>query len=312
PIFNEYFNPPPSVASLVPIVVAPDPADSTGSPSSTSVDQDAPSPNNDPFFGVLILEPNSEESSSMDVISTNVHSVKLDELGGVLKNKARLVGRGYHQEEGVEFEESFALVARLEAIQVYVSQPDGFVDQDNPNHVYQLKKALYGLKQVPRAWYDLLSSFLLSQKFSKGTVNPTLFTQKEGKDILLDSCIALAAFADANHAGCQDTRRSTSSSMQLLGDRLVSWWSKKQKSTAISSTEAEYITLSVCLSLPYVVTMSNTPDPSILTSNTISSRSKWKIGWLNCTSSEQNISWQISLPRHWDENDLTFLSTSME
>nr|GEZ01604.1 copia protein [Tanacetum cinerariifolium] len=69
--------------------------------------------------------------------------------------------------------------------EVYVSQPDGFVDGENPNHVYKLNKALYGLKQAPRAWYDLLSSFLLSQKFSKGTVNPTLFIRREGKDILL-------------------------------------------------------------------------------------------------------------------------------
>ncbi|GJY15192.1 retrovirus-related pol polyprotein from transposon TNT 1-94 [Tanacetum coccineum] len=130
--------------------------------------------------------------------------------------------------------------------EVYVCQPDGFVDQDNPNHVYKLKKALYGLKHAPQAWYDLLSSFLLSQKFSKGAVDPTLFTQKEGKDILLDSCIVLTAYADVDHAGCQDTRRSTSSNMQLLGDRLVSWSSKKQKSTTISSTKAEYIALSGC------------------------------------------------------------------
>ncbi|GJX82716.1 retrovirus-related pol polyprotein from transposon TNT 1-94 [Tanacetum coccineum] len=132
-----------------------------------------------------------------------------------MKNKACLVARGYHQEEGIEFEESFAPVARLEAIhifiafaahmnmivyqmdvkiaflndilceEVYVSQPDGFVDPENPNHVYKLKKALYGLKQALRAWYDLLSSFLLSQKFSKGTVDPTLFIRREGKDILL-------------------------------------------------------------------------------------------------------------------------------
>ncbi|GJV23814.1 retrovirus-related pol polyprotein from transposon TNT 1-94 [Tanacetum coccineum] len=169
--------------------------------------------------------------------------------------------------------------------EVYVSQPDRFVDQDNPNHVYKVKKALYGLKQTPRAWYDLLSSFLISQKFSKGAVDPTLFTRKEGKDILLsprgiflnqskyaleiiknygmetsdlvdtpmvekskldedlqekdvdpiryrgmigslmyltssqpdlDSCIALTAFTDVDRAGCQDTRRSTSGSMQLL------------------------------------------------------------------------------------------------
>nr|GFC39483.1 retrovirus-related Pol polyprotein from transposon TNT 1-94 [Tanacetum cinerariifolium] len=127
-----------------------------------------------------------------------IYKVKLDELEGILKNKARLVARGYRQEEGIDFEESFAPVARLEAIwiflayvahknmvvyqmdvktaflngnlreEVYVSQSDRFVDSDNPNHMYKLKKALYGLKQDPRAWYDMLSSFLLSQDFSKG------------------------------------------------------------------------------------------------------------------------------------------------
>ncbi|GJZ04637.1 retrovirus-related pol polyprotein from transposon TNT 1-94 [Tanacetum coccineum] len=69
--------------------------------------------------------------------------------------------------------------------EVYVSQPEGFVDQDHPNYVYRLKKALYGLKQAPRALYDLLSKFLLYQKFSKGDVDPTLFMRKEGKDMLL-------------------------------------------------------------------------------------------------------------------------------
>ncbi|GJY41301.1 retrovirus-related pol polyprotein from transposon TNT 1-94 [Tanacetum coccineum] len=68
---------------------------------------------------------------------------------------------------------------------VYFSKSDWFVDPNNPNHVYKIKKVLYGLKQAPRAWYDLLSSFLLSQKFSKGTVDPTLFIRREGKDILL-------------------------------------------------------------------------------------------------------------------------------
>nr|GFA13005.1 hypothetical protein [Tanacetum cinerariifolium] len=106
-----------------------------------------------------------------------IYKVKLDELGGILKNKARLVARGYRQEEGIDFEESFAPVARLEVIRIFlayathknmvvyqmdvktaflnenlrVSQPDGFVDSDNPNNVYKLKKALYGLKQAPRA-----------------------------------------------------------------------------------------------------------------------------------------------------------------
>nr|GEZ29084.1 retrovirus-related Pol polyprotein from transposon TNT 1-94 [Tanacetum cinerariifolium] len=110
-----------------------------------------------------------------------IYKVKLDKLGGILKNKARLVARGYRQEEGIDFEESSAPVARLEAIriflayaahknmvvyqmdvktaflngnlreEVYVSQPDGFVDPDNPNHMYKLKKAFYGLKQASHA-----------------------------------------------------------------------------------------------------------------------------------------------------------------
>ncbi|GJT87743.1 retrovirus-related pol polyprotein from transposon TNT 1-94 [Tanacetum coccineum] len=260
---------------------------------------------------------------------------------------------------------------------VYVCQPDRFVDQDNLNHVYKIKNSLYGLKQAPRAWYDLFLKFLLSHKFSKGTVDPTLFIRRQGKDLLLvqiyvddiifasttpelcdqiskimcshfkmsmmgkisfflglqisqsprgifinqskyaleslkkhgmessdpvdtpmvekskldedtkgkaidpthyrgmigtlmylttskpdltftvcmcawglwypkDSSIALTAYADADHAGCQDTRRSTSGSMQLLGDRLVSWSSKSLKSAVISSTKAEYIAMCSC------------------------------------------------------------------
>ncbi|GJV44256.1 retrovirus-related pol polyprotein from transposon TNT 1-94 [Tanacetum coccineum] len=142
-----------------------------------------------------------------------IYKVKLEELGGVLKNKAHLVARGHRLEEGIYFEESFAPVAQLEAIhifiafavhmnmivyqmdvkteflngilreEVYVSQLDKFVDSENPNHVYKLKKALYGLKQAPYVSYDLLSSFLLSQKFTKGTVDPTLFIRRKGKDI---------------------------------------------------------------------------------------------------------------------------------
>ncbi|GKF01113.1 retrovirus-related pol polyprotein from transposon TNT 1-94, partial [Tanacetum coccineum] len=118
------------------------------------------------------------------------------------------------QEEGIYFEESFTPVTRIEAIrifianatnknmtifqmdvktaflndelkeEVYVSQPEGFIDQDNPSHVYKLKNALYGLKQAPRAWYDMLSSFFILQHFSKGAVDPTLFTQKAGNDLL--------------------------------------------------------------------------------------------------------------------------------
>ncbi|GKC76898.1 retrovirus-related pol polyprotein from transposon TNT 1-94 [Tanacetum coccineum] len=127
-----------------------------------------------------------------------IYKVKLDEYGDVLKNKARLVAKGYHQEEGINFEESFAPVARIEAIknfianatsknmtiyqmdvktaflnddlkeEVYINQPEGFVDPDHPTHIYHLKKALYGLKQALRAWYDTLSRFILENKFSKG------------------------------------------------------------------------------------------------------------------------------------------------
>ncbi|GJT31644.1 retrovirus-related pol polyprotein from transposon TNT 1-94 [Tanacetum coccineum] len=105
------------------------------------------------------------------VITLNyVYKVKLDELGGILKNKACLVAHGYRQEEGIDFEESFAPVPRLDAIRIFLTY---------------LKKALYGLKQAPRSWYDLLSKLLLSQEFSKGTVDPTLFIRRQDKDILL-------------------------------------------------------------------------------------------------------------------------------
>nr|GEY44414.1 hypothetical protein [Tanacetum cinerariifolium] len=234
--------------------------------------------------------------------------------------------------------------------EVYVSQLDGFVDQDNPNHMYKIKKALYGLKQAPRAWYDMLSSFMISQDFSKSSVNLTLFIHRNDNDLLLvqiyvddiilaastpelcdlfanlmcskfkmsmigkisfflglqisqsprgifiaqskyaleslkkygfESCDPVdapmvekskldedkegkavdpshyhvmigtllyltATFADADRAGCQDTRRSTSGSLQFLGERLISWSSKRPKSAAISSTKAEYIALSGC------------------------------------------------------------------
>ncbi|GKA76693.1 retrovirus-related pol polyprotein from transposon TNT 1-94, partial [Tanacetum coccineum] len=128
----------------------------------------------------------------------------------------------FRQEEGIDFEESFAPVARIEAIKIFltyvahknmvvfkmdvkttflnrilkeevcVSQLEGFVDQDHPNHVFILKKALYGLKQAPHAWYDLLSKFLLSQKFAKAVVDLTVFTRKEGKDLILVSSLSQA------------------------------------------------------------------------------------------------------------------------
>ncbi|GKE38315.1 retrovirus-related pol polyprotein from transposon TNT 1-94, partial [Tanacetum coccineum] len=325
-----------------------------------------------------------------------IYKVKTDESDGVLKNKARLVAQGFKKEEGIEFEELFAPVARIEAIrifvanaahkimtiyqmdvktdflngelkeEVYVSQPEGFVNQDNPSHVYKLKNALYGLKQAPRAsplgigaglgrglligfgdggWpprskpvplpflflglqisqspigifinqskyaseiikkYGLhstdsvntpmIENKKLDKDLQRKPVNATLYCGMIGSlmyltssrsnlnyDVCLcaryqakptekhlqavkhifrylnetinmglwyskDTDMSLTAYADADHAGCQYTRRSTSRSAQFLGDKLVSWSSKKQKSTAISSTEVEHIALSGCCS----------------------------------------------------------------
>nr|GEW16095.1 retrovirus-related Pol polyprotein from transposon TNT 1-94 [Tanacetum cinerariifolium] len=204
------------------------------------------------------------------------------------------------EEEGIDFEESFAPVARLEAVrifiayaayksfliyqmdvktaflngplkeEVYVAQPDGFVDPDHLEKVYRLRKALYGLNIAPRAWYDELSKFLTSKGQSIGTpmamkpkldadlsgnpVDQTDYRSKIGSLMYLtssrpdimqaDSNFKLTAFLDANHAGCIDSRKSTSRGIQFLGDKLVSWMSKKQNCTAMSSAEAEYVALS--------------------------------------------------------------------
>ena len=130
---------------------------------------------------------------------------KLDEHGTIIRNKARLVVQGYNQEEGIDYDENFAPVARIEAIrlliafashmeftlyqmdvksaflngllqeEVFVKQPPGYENNDFPDHVYKLDKALYGLKQAPRAWYDRLSKFLLSHGYSRGKIDNTLF-----------------------------------------------------------------------------------------------------------------------------------------
>nr|GEY15079.1 retrovirus-related Pol polyprotein from transposon TNT 1-94 [Tanacetum cinerariifolium] len=108
---------------------------------------------------------------------------ELNLLFGPLYDEFFTVANGYAQEDGIDFEESFAPVARLE--EVYVAQPDGFVDPDHLEKVHHLEKALYGLKQAPRSWYDELSNFLMSKGFTKGTIDPTIFTIRYGKDTLL-------------------------------------------------------------------------------------------------------------------------------
>ncbi|GKD34761.1 retrovirus-related pol polyprotein from transposon TNT 1-94 [Tanacetum coccineum] len=362
PVFDEFFSPPASVASLVPVEEAPAPVESTSSPSSITVDQDAPllkeshdievaHMSNDPYFGIPIPETISEESSSLDVIPTTVYSdapisehlnkwtkdhplqdiigdpsrpvstkelhefecikvwelvprldkvmgitlkwiykVKLGELGGILKNKARLVARGYRQEEGIGFEESFAPVARLEVVWIFlafaahcniiVRYPKDVCPNDTGliQHccIRQNKRKRYppGKIYVDDIFLLLSTTTKLCDKFSEliysnggeiqiwmrihkgtavdpyhiicGMVGTLMYLTSSRRDLVsIDnlrrnrqsgyywsrkgSAIALTAFADADHIGCQDTRRSTFRSMQLLGDRLVSWSSKGRK-----------------------------------------------------------------------------------
>nr|GEU43129.1 hypothetical protein [Tanacetum cinerariifolium] len=259
-----------------------------------------------------------------------IYKVKLDELGGILKNKARLVARGYRQEEGIDFEESFASVARLEAIRIFLayaahknmnsvssdvvvesSIPYGTVlnafteeivaydkesdkthavkidtpmvkksklDEDkegkaiDPSHyrgsAYRKDSsvALIAFADADHAGCqdtrrtsrpDLQFAICMCAGYQAWPIKKHVHavkrifrylcgTVQRGLWYSKDSSVALTAFADADHAGCQDTRRSTSGSVQFLGERLISWLSKRQKSAAISSTKAEYIALSGC------------------------------------------------------------------
>nr|GEU46662.1 hypothetical protein [Tanacetum cinerariifolium] len=247
PMFDEYLEPPRVERSVPPAQAVQAPVNSAAEPNYMEDHPVAPVDNN-PFLYVFALEPHSEASSSGDISSTESTYVKLDEYGNVLKNKARLVAKRYRQEVGVK---TTFLNGELKE-EVYVSQPEGFVDPDHLTHVYHLKKALYGLKQAPRAWYDTLSRFLLDNKFSKGAVDPTLFTRKTGKQILLvqiyvDDIIFASTDPQAcdifsnemnlkfqmsmmgqmsfflDPVGCQDTQRSTSESAQFLGDKLILW-----------------------------------------------------------------------------------------
>ncbi|KAJ9542137.1 hypothetical protein OSB04_028643 [Centaurea solstitialis] len=164
-------------------------------------------------LGVWRLVPRPKNKTIIDL--KWIFKNKKDENGIVTRNKARLVAKGFKQQAGIDYDETFAPVARIEAIriflayaahknftvyqmdvktaflngelkeEVYVTQPEGFVDRTKPTHVYILDKALYGLKQAPRAWYDHLSNALLDNGFYKGKIDPTLFIKTEGDDILL-------------------------------------------------------------------------------------------------------------------------------
>ncbi|KAJ9562289.1 hypothetical protein OSB04_007449 [Centaurea solstitialis] len=361
-------------------------------------------------LGVWRLVPRPKNKTIIDL--KWIFKNKKDEDGIVTRNKARLVAKGFKQQAGIDYDETFAPVARIEAIriflayaahknftvyqmdvktaflngelkeEVFVSQPEGFVDRTKPNHVYILDKALYGLKQAPRAWYDHLSNALLDNGFYKGKIDPTLFIKTEGDDIFdlmttrfemsmlrelsfflglqvlqkpdgilinqskyigdllkrfhmdtssvaktpmalgtligadpkgkpvdqkiyraiigsllyltasrpdimfatcfcarfqanpkeshmmavkrilrylkgtpnrglwypKESGFELVAFSDADHGGCQLDRKSTSGHVQFLGDKLVSWGSKKQHCVSTSTAEAEYVAAASCCS----------------------------------------------------------------
>jgi hypothetical protein len=154
------------------------------------------------------------ERIKQNVVGTKwVFRNKQDEHGVVTRNKAWLVAKYYSQVEGLDFDETFALVARLESIcmllayathhgiyqmdinsvflndlikeEVYVEQPPGFESEGYPNHVYKLYKALYGLKQAPRAWYECLRDFLIENDFMISKADSSLFTRKMGKDLFV-------------------------------------------------------------------------------------------------------------------------------
>nr|GFA34506.1 retrovirus-related Pol polyprotein from transposon TNT 1-94 [Tanacetum cinerariifolium] len=347
---------PPEVIALITDVIPPLQAESTDSPSSTTVDQDAPSPSksqttpetqssfipqyveedihdievehmgNDPLFGVPILEVISAQSSSTVSPHTNLqsdhqipqHNSKwtkdhpLDNIIGQLsrpvstrlqlhdqalfcyyddfltlvepktykvaltqscwieamqeklneferiENMARLVARGYRQEEGIDFEESFASVSRLEAIRFFLAYAahknmvvyqmavkTTFLNVDTPMvEKPKLDEDKEGKAVDPSHCHG--SAYRKERTCSKRILRYLRGTVNRGLWYLKDSSVALTAFAYADHTGCHDTRRSTSGSLQFLGERFISWSSKRQKSAAISSMEAEYIALSRC------------------------------------------------------------------
>ncbi len=164
-----------------------------------------------------------------------VYRNKKDDTGLIIRNKARLVAQGYNQQEGIDYDETYAPVARLEAIRmllayacykdfklfqmdvksaflngfisedIYVKQPPGFENHIFPNHVYKLNKALYGLKQAPRAWYDRLSGFLLENDFVRGKMDSTLFIKTLNNDMLLVQIyVDDIIFGSTNENLCKD------------------------------------------------------------------------------------------------------------
>jgi hypothetical protein len=176
---------------------------------------------------------------NQNVVGTKwVFHNRQDEHGVVIRNKTRLVAKGYSQVEGLGFDETYAPVARLESIrillayatyhgfklyqmdvksaflngpikeEVYVEQPPGFEDSEYPNHVYKLSKVLYRLKQAPRAWYECLRDFLITNGFKVGKADPTLFTKTIAKDLFICQIhVDDIIFGSTNKSSCEEFSR---------------------------------------------------------------------------------------------------------
>nr|KAJ0191977.1 hypothetical protein LSAT_V11C800434060 [Lactuca sativa] len=316
-----------------------------------------------------------------------VYRNKVDKDGIITRNKARLVAQGFTQIESIDYGETFAPVARIEAIrpflayasymnfivyqmdvkttflhgvleeEVFLNQPPSFVDKDHPDYVYRLDKAVYGLKQAPRAWYETLTSYLLENGYRRGAIDNTLFIKNKGSDMyslsdykpastpvsktdkmhadptgtdvnhslyrgmigsllylmasrpdimfgtilcarfqanpeeshlmavkrifrylngtqnlalwyLRDSAFEIFGYTDSDYAGSNLDKKNTSGGCHFLGNRLISWSSKKQTSVAISTAEAEYVVARRCCAqllwiqnqlLDYGIKFSKTP-----------------------------------------------------
>nr|GEX66680.1 Gag-Pol polyprotein [Tanacetum cinerariifolium] len=231
-MFYAYFNPILSVVSQISITAAPRHANSIDSPFSTFIDQDAPSTIRTlkkhcwNLHGYMRCKKKFKSLNKrmfrrpylvqiMIIKLMWIFKVKQDEFGGVLKNKARLVAKGYRQEEGIYFEESFTPVARIEAIKIFVAN---VANKNIKNYQMDVKTTFLNGELREKVYAQPIENHLHAVKrifrYLKGTINIGIWYSK-------DINIALKAYADVDHAGCQDTRRSTSGSAQFLVDRLM-------------------------------------------------------------------------------------------